>query len=404
MAIKLGILTTHPIQYQVPWLRRLAKEPDIDLTVFFCMIPDEQQQSDGFGVKFKWDIPLLDGYRYEVLNNIAKMPSVTRFRGCDTPGIGKIVRDGGFDAFIVNGWNVKSCLQLLLTCRRLGVPCIVRGESNAMRPRPWWVRVIHKILLRQYAAFLVIGKSNRDFYLNYGVPEEKIFRAPYGVDNGRLHAQAEVSSPERNRIRSGWGIPEDAVTFLYCAKFIEKKRPLDLIEALSLAIQRTAKKSIHLLMAGDGELRAKCEEIARALNLPITFTGFLNQREIVKAYVASDCLILPSDYGETWGLVVNEAMACGRPAIVSDRVGCYPDLILPGDTGEVFPFGDVKALSDIMVSFVSTPETLRKMGESAEKMVGRYSVSAVVSGCIDAIRYVCPDRSGPAGILFKGDR
>ena len=389
MSYKIGFLTTHPIQYQVPVFRELSKIPGIDLTVFYCMIPDEQQQGDGFGVPFRWDIPLLEGYRYEVLDNVAKQPSVTSFFGCDTPGIRHVIKERSFDAFVVNGWNVKSGIQLLIACRRYGLPCIVRGESNAMRPRPWWIRTVHKFLLKQYSAFLAIGKSNRDFYLNYGVPQEKIFLAPYGVDNARLNTEAGILEPERGKIRSQWGIPDDAVTFLYCAKFIEKKRPLDLIKAFSLALQRTGGEGIHLLMVGDGELRHECERIAEGNKLPVTFAGFLNQSEIVSAYVASDCLVLPSDYGETWGLVVNEAMACGRPAIVSDRVGCHPDLIRPGQTGEIFPFGDIKALAGIIASYDSKTNRLTEMGRTARELVGRYSVSEVVSGCSEALKYVC---------------
>jgi len=389
MSYKVGFLTTHPIQYQVPVFQELSKIPEIDLTVFYCMIPDEQQQGDGFGVKFTWDVPLLEGYTYEVLENVAKEPSVTKFTGCDTPGIWGIVRDRGFDACIVNGWVVKSCIQLLMACRRYGVPCIVRGESNAMRPRSWQIKIIHRVLLKQYSAFLAIGKSNMDFYLNYGIPQEKIFGAPYGVDNEKLGSQADALASERDRLRAAWKIPIGATTFLYCAKFIGKKRPLDLMEAFSLALQRTGGEGIHLLMVGDGELRHECERIADERKLPVTFAGFLNQSEIVSAYVASDCLILPSDYGETWGLVVNEAMACGLPAIVSDRVGCHPDLIRPGQTGEIFPFGDIKALAGLIASYDSKTNRLADMGRKAQELIRRYSVSEVVLGCTEALRYIC---------------
>ena len=109
--MKVGVLTTHPIQYQVPWFRLLHADPSVDLHVFFCMLPDAEQQGEGFGVAFDWDVPLLDGYRWQQLENVAAEPSLTRFTGCDTPAIGDIVRAGGWDAFIVNGWVVKSCLQ-----------------------------------------------------------------------------------------------------------------------------------------------------------------------------------------------------------------------------------------------------------------------------------------------------
>ena len=142
-------------------------------------------------------------------------------------------------------------------------------------------------------------------------------------------------------------------------------------------------------MVGEGELKSKCQLYAAKNKLPVTLTGFLNQTEIISAYVASDCLVLPSDYGETWGLVVNEAMACGVPAIVSDRVGCHPDLIISGKTGEVFPFGDIVSLSDLFLFYIQNPNQLRRMGSEAQQHIKRYSYEEVVKGTLESLDYVC---------------
>ena len=390
LASKIGILTTHPIQYQVQWFRELAKFESIDLTVYFCTIPDEHQQGEGFGTSFKWDIPLLDGYKYIVLINKSKNPTVSNFWGCDTPEIYNILKRGQFDAFIVNGWVVKSCLQLLWACRRIGIPCIVRGESNAMRVRPLFKRLVHRILLKNYSAFLAIGKSNRNFYLFNGVDQKKIFNAPYCVDNDRFFNESITKIPHRNKLRKQWNIEPNAIVFLFCAKFISKKRPIDLLEAFKTAFDRTAAfKNIHLLMVGEGELKSKCQHYAIDQKLPVTFTGFLNQTEIIRAYVVSDCLVLPSDHGETWGLVVNEAMACGIPAITSDRVGCHPDLIIRGKTGDVFPFGDIDSLADLLLFYIHKPNQLKRMGSEAQQHIKKYSYDEVVKGTLAALDYVC---------------
>jgi glycosyltransferase involved in cell wall biosynthesis len=108
----------------------------------------------------------------------------------------------------------------------------------------------------------------------------------------------------------------------------------------------------------------------------------------VKAYVASDCLVLPSDNGETWGLVVNEAMACGLPALVSDQVGCCADLIVPGETGEVFEFGNYNMLADYMISYAANSGKVEEMGKRSLQKISGYSVAEVVEGCINALRYV----------------
>ncbi len=395
MTIKVGILTTHPIQYQVPWFRALSREPEIDLTVFFCMLPDAEQQGDGFGVAFEWDIPLLGGYSHRVLENMSRSPSVTTFNGCDTPAISRIVRDEGFHAFIANGWVAKSCLQLLLACRRYNVPCIVRGESNNLRPRPLWKRLLHRQLLRWYGAFLFIGEGNRRFYLDNGVPDERLFFAPYCVENERYATAAGEWHPHRDDLRAQWGIPSDAVVFLFCGKFALKKRPMDCIAALRTAVARLESRRrpelrspIHLLMVGTGELLGACQAAARQDDLPVSFAGFLNQGEISRAYAVSDCLVLPSDDGETWGLVVNEAMACGLPAIVSDRVGCQRDLVTPGVTGEVFPVGAVTVLGSLMAELTEEPRRIASMGTAARARVARYNYEEVVCGTITAVSAV----------------
>jgi len=391
---KLGILTTHPIQYQVPWFRELAARSDVDLAVFYCLIPDPKQQGEGFGVEFMWDVPLLDGYPHEILKNVSRDPSVTAWPGCDTPGIDRIVRSGGYDAFISNGWIVKSCFQLLAACRRHGVPCIVRGESNTLRRRPWWKRLVHRALLRRYAAFLSIGRLNRDFYLANGVPEEKIFWTPYCVENDRFRRAAAKLRESRARLRREWKVPDQSYTFLFCGKLIPKKRPLDLLEALEQLRSRdeSSGEGVHLLVVGDGRLRRACEQFAESRRLPVTFVGFINQGRIREAYAVSDCLVLPSDEGETWGLVVNEAMACGLPAIVSDRVGCHPDLVLPGKTGEVFPVGDTDSLAARMSSLAWDRGRSRETGRRAEEHVARYSYAEVVRGTVAALHYVKPRR------------
>ena len=136
---------------------------------------------------------------------------------------------------------------------------------------------------------------------------------------------------------------------------------------------------------GDGELRAECEAFVSAHDLPVSFTGFLNQSEIVRAYVAADCLVLPSDAGETWGLVVNEAMACGLPAIVSNQAGCAADLVVPGVTGEVFSFGCRDELSALLGSMGRDRDRLARMGTNAHRHIQSYSSEKAAQGIQRAV-------------------
>jgi len=414
-----AFVTSHPIQYQVPVFRHLATRDDLDFQVLFAMLPDAAAQGAGFGVEFEWDLPLLEGYEYRVLDNRSENPSVTHFRGCDTPSVGDVLKEHRIDAVVVNGWVVKTCLQTLRACKRLGIPCIVRGEANHLRPRAWWKRLLQRQLVRRYDAFLPIGSANRDFYRSYGIEDLRMFDARYCIENGRFERAAEAAVAERTDLRRQWGIGELETCFLFCGKFETKKHPLELVKAFEKACQSRDRQDLmsrlgaspgsvaskpglapqrlinaidpagerseqprpmRLLMVGDGELRRECEQYATQRNLPVTFTGFLNQSEIVGAYVASDCLVLPSDHGETWGLVVNEAFACGRPAITSDQVGCTRDLIREGETGVSFPFGDWDRLAACLVEFASEETNLRAMGQSAKEWIQTYSPDAAAEG------------------------
>lgn len=145
---------------------------------------------------------------------------------------------------------------------------------------------------------------------------------------------------------------------------------------------------MHLLVVGDGELRQLAMAQANRSRLPVTFAGFLNQSHMARAYTAADCLVLPSDHGETWGLVVNEAMACGLPAIVSDRVGCGQDLVVEGVTGFTFPFANVARLADLMTDCALDPVRLGELGSRAREHVRAYSIENAARATLDAVRYV----------------
>jgi glycosyltransferase involved in cell wall biosynthesis len=218
--------------------------------------------------------------------------------------------------------------------------------------------------------FLCIGAANRRFYESLGQPQDKLCSAPYCVNNERFAREAASLRAERTSLRHAWGVPDSKFCILFCGKFVPKKRPTDVIEAV-----RRLGPSFHILFVGDGELSQQLRDATRPAdgqsegNSPdrtdhptASFVGFLNQREIVRAYVAADCLVLPSDAGETWGLVVNEAMATGLPCITSNRCGCAEDLLPPE---QIFPLADIAGLESCLKRLVAAPpavtETIRRI-------------------------------------------
>jgi len=385
--LKLGILATHPIQYQAPLFRSLASHPEIDLQVWYCHNASKQEQAGaGFGVEFDWDVSLTDGYNHRFLRNVASNQTVANFGGLDTPEIAEIIKSEEFDAIIINGWHYKSAWQAMRACWQTKTPVLARSDSHLRTDRGLMKKSMKRPLYRWFIpkldACLPVGRWSRDYFLHYGACSERVFVVPHTVDDKRFASEAEHWIPKRDELRARWGLDPNATVFVFSGKFINEKRPMDFVRAVVEASRQGAK--VCGLMVGDGPLRSECEALAEARSARIMFVGFLNQSEIAKAYVVSDALVLPSG-GETWGLVVNEAMLCGRPCFVSDRVGCAPDLIVPGETGESFPVGEVQALASLMTRYAERPEELRAMGDNAERNIARCSVQAAVDGILLAL-------------------
>jgi glycosyltransferase involved in cell wall biosynthesis len=371
---RVAIVSTHPIQYQAPWFRALARRSDLDTMVLYChqASPREQSQA-GFGVEFDWDVSLMDGYRWEFLRNVSSQPEVS-FRGLDTPEVAHRITRGEFDAVVLNGWHYKSAWQAMYACWRTGIPVMARGDSHLKTPRhPVKARVkwpFYRMFIPRLDSCLPAGAWSRDYFLHYGAAPDRIFEVPHVVDLDRISAAALQWSEQRVELRRKWGLSEDDAVWMFAGKFIAKKRPLDFVRAIGQARRMGAR--VSGLMVGDGPLKSDCAAIAAESGAPVSFTGFLNQGEIVPAYIAVDALLLPSDGGETWGLVVNEAMACGRPCFVSDQVGCGPDLIEAGRTGATFPCGDGNTLAALLKQY-SDRGQLSAMGQRARMKIERYS-------------------------------
>jgi glycosyltransferase involved in cell wall biosynthesis len=385
---RLIILSTHPIQYHSPWFRVLANHPEIDLEVWFChkATPTEQAAA-GFGVEFDWDRSLLDGYSHRFLRNVASNPGVNSYAGLDTPELQELIRSEKPDALIVNGWHYKSAWQAMRACWRESVPVMARSDSNLRTRRNAAKRALkwpyYRWFIPKLDACLAVGTWSRDYFLHYGARAESIFTVPHVVDAEYFQSEVERLRSKRDEVRAKWNLRRESVVFLFAGKFIAKKRPMEFVKAVELAAKEN--NFIAGLMVGDGPLRQSCEEYVSTNHLPLRFTGFLNQSEIVRAYVAADALVLPSDGGETWGLVVNEAMTCGLPCFVSDHVGCSSDMIVAKQTGAVFPLGDYQRLANCLTEFAGDDIQRKTMSKRAKERVSSYSSTTALAGTLEAL-------------------
>ena len=389
----LVVITTHPIQYQVPLWQALARDGRVPFEVWYLTHHGIGEGRDReFGKAFAWDIDMLSGYPHQQLA-VAEGATPTSFYGCRlVEPLAARLRSAGARAVWVQGWQVLAYWQAVWAAKRAGCQVWLRAESNDLSPTAKWKKPIKTValtqLFRRVDSFLYIGSANRRLYRRFGVPDSQMSPAPYAIDNDRFAAQAAACRPRRGELRRQLGIPEGAFCVMFCGKYIPKKRPLDLIEAAMEARERVP--HLHLLFVGSGELgealRARCtiafdaEPVRRAAipevsdrRPPASFVGFLNQTEISRAYVAADCLVLPSDYGETWGLVVNEAMASGIASIISDRCGSAEDLgAMPPN--RVFPCASISGLADCLVALAANDA----MPAIAPELLARFSFNRTV--------------------------
>lgn len=398
---RVAYLVTHPIQYQVPLLCRLAAHPEISLHVYYM---DDHGARPGrdpeFGVPVQWDVPLLDGYPWTLLRNISPWPEADHFVRFIHPEIIPVLRRDRYDALIVHGYNHVTEWLAFLGAHLYGTPILLRGESTLRQEvtrrgrRPLWVaaakRVLSWVLLRRIHGVLAIGTLNREFYRAYGVPEDRIFAAPYAVDNERFMEAADRLRGERPALRTALGLPADRPVILYAGKLIPRKRPMDLLRAYARV---AGEHPAALVFLGDGSERERLSDEAARSGLPHALvTGFVNLGEISRYYAAADLLVLPSGH-EPWGLVLNEGMCFGLPVVASDAVGAAPDLVHPGENGWIYPVGDVEALARALRALLKDPEGRARMGERSREIVAAYSYDADVRGILDALRATVSGRA-----------
>lgn len=357
----LAIVTSHPIQYQAALWRALAAEGRFSFEVWFLTRHAVEPSHDReFGRTFAWDIDLLEGYPHRFLD-VRDGWRLDRFDGISLHRSWKEeLRARGVTTLWLEGWRFRTLWSAAGAARKAGASLWLRGESHDLGPprrgaRAWARSLALSWLFRRTNRFLCIGSANRRFYKKFGVPPPRLASAPYAVDVARFAAAASRLRPERAEFRRRWRIPPDAFVSLFCGKLIAKKRPLDLVAA-ARRLPRIGERAHHLLFVGDGELAGALRAALAAPDAPAsTMVGFLNQSELPAAFVAADCLILPSDHRETWGLVVNEGLACGVPPLVSDECGCAEDLAAPLGEAHRFRCGDPEDLAARLARIATRP-------------------------------------------------
>ncbi|HEX9200719.1 MAG TPA: glycosyltransferase family 4 protein [Acidobacteriaceae bacterium] len=398
--VRLAYLVSHPIQYQAPLLRRIAQEPDIDLTVFFGSdFSVRGYRDEGFGVGVKWDVPLLDGYKHEFLPKLRDRGDA----GVASPmnhGIASRLRgrngEPAFDALWVHGYATVNAMHGMMAAKALGIPVLLRAESWLRDRGRSGLKLALKNIFFEGLKTLVdgvlpIGTLNSGYWRHYfgdGVPQ---FLMPYAVDNSYFAQRAREAEAGRASLRAELGLDPARPVILFASKLQPRKHCNHLIEAYARLVRTPGiDPDPYLVIVGDGEERAALERQAAATGFTsIRFCGFRNQSELPRFFDLAAVFVLPSRH-EPWGLIVNEVMNAARPVIVSDDVGCAPDLIRDGVNGCIFPAGDVDALTNALRRVLDAPGASEAMGQRAFERIQSWSFEDDIRGLRRALASIVP--------------
>jgi glycosyltransferase involved in cell wall biosynthesis len=336
------IFDSHPVQYKAPIYQRLAQlRPGSFRVIYATDVTLRGHRDREFDAPIAWDTPLLEGYDHLVLHNERGTP-LQGFRSLTGRGVFDLLRRERPAAVLISQFLYAFDLAAYLGCRRLGVPIWIRHETqDEAFIRPAWKSALrgasYRLAYRGVAHAFAIGELNREHLLRHGVPTEHITYARYAVPE-----PAASGRELRDATRERFHVESDETLLVFSGKFIDKKNPALLLDAFRL-LAADKQPRFRLLFVGAGPLETQLRATAAEFPRRVDFAGFINQSEIPSYYAAADILILPSRRaGETWGLVVNEALQAGCGVVMTDAVGCHREFGR-WDRVRVIPVGDAAA-------------------------------------------------------------
>ncbi|HEV2033402.1 MAG TPA: glycosyltransferase family 4 protein [Candidatus Dormibacteraeota bacterium] len=386
--VKTLIVVSHPVQYSSHLYRLYAADSRLDLTVAYCSLRGAERTVDPeFGAEYAWDVPLMDGYRWEYPVN--RSPGLPGPLSLVNPGLWKLITRGRFDVVACLGWWAVSFWIAAVAAKVSGSALIFSTDAHTIEPydgSPWKVPIKRWVIPRIVGfgdGILAMSDPVASFLAALKIPASSIFVTPYAVDTQFFAERADVV--DREQVRLEWAIPSDALVALFVGKFIPRKRPEDLIAALEQA------PDCYGVFAGDGEMRDSLIEDARNRGLQdrVRFIGFVNQTGLPAVYASADVLVVPSDH-EYLAYVVNEAFACGRPAIVTTACGPAGDLVIEGETGMVVPVRDPTSIAKALNRLTADRQLAGRMGVQARRKLDdwgpRENASAFAEACVELAR------------------
>lgn len=375
---KIAIVTTHPIQYNAPWFRLLNEGGKVRPKVFYTWSQLEQggKYDPGFGKTVQWDIPLLEGYEYSFVQNTSSSPGSHHRKGIINPTLIAEIEQWQPDAVLVFGWNFVShfkCMQYF----KGKTLVLFRGDSTLLRKQSFIKSKVKCFYLKWVYSFvdyaLFVGSENKKYFLKYGLKENQLIFAPHAIDNNRFADNIGEYQMQANAWRMKLGIDENSLCILYAGKLEVIKAPWVFIDFTNNFIGQP----VNFIIAGNGLLEKDLKNRA-AGNPNIHFMDFQNQKMMPVVYRLADFFMLSSQ-SETWGLGINEAMACGRAIIARNTCGSVADLVRNKENGFVFNEANMNYLQFEISNIINNRPKWKEMGEVSKSIIEDYSFKNIVN-------------------------
>lgn len=375
MKCRLVILTEIISPYRIPLFNTLAGDPGVDLHVIFLAETDPSLR--------QWQVYKQEiQFSYQVLSSWRKR--VGRYNLLLNFGLTTALKTAAPDVILCGGYNYLASWQALSWARSRGIPFFLWSESNVPDIRRGYVpvEILKREFLKRCDGFVVPGRSAREYLHSHKVDDSRVFTAPNAVDNDLFRNAAKAAWQQADQRRRELRLPDRY--FLFVGRFVREKGVFDLLSAYA-KLNESIREQVGLVYVGDGAARQELEERAASIRPGmVRFAGFVQRDQLATYYAFAEMLILPT-YSDPWGLVVNEAMACSLPAVVSRVAGCAADLVRENWNGLLVSPGDVPSLTKAMETIAGNPELRASMAANSAQLISAYSPATWTRGIVGMI-------------------
>lgn len=372
---KVIFLTEIISPYRIPVFNEIVTILKEQFLVLFFGESEKRRQWKVYKEKIK--------FRYEVLHGILLQKKGSTPYFFNPALIHKLIKYSP-DTIIIGGYHHFSSLLALLYAKFFHKRCILWCESNKNDQRFYHPlkEAFKRWFVRNCTQYIVCGKASFEYLVSLGADVKKISIAPNAVDNDYFSQTCARYRETKEVFKVSKGYPEKII--LYVGRLIEQKGALDLLKSFQMLAREQS--DLGLLLVGSGEEEKKYKDFCRENILKnVFFAGFVHQEELPLYYAIADIFVLPT-HSDPWGLVLNEAMACGLPVISSNAAGAAQDLIISGVNGYIFKKGDIAELTNYLRDILSDEHRRSKMGQASWRMIADYSPSKCAQGFIQAIK------------------